>query len=753
MHNDEFDIEEDNAGAVYIERAISAVRRRLKSIILITAIGTAAAVYYASTLPNFYEAYAFVQIDPRKKTITNFDEIFSEFRDSNKHVDGEIEVVRSKPVLLDVIDKLALRQDPEFNPFCCSSSQNLAADSSNDAPQADGSDLKAPGMPASIEELLNGRTGRGGSAERDIVVSNLASQISVTRERTTLTLRIGAYSQDPAKAARIANALAEAYLRNQISVREKTATLASDLLAKKLRVLRKDVSKAEAEVERFKAKHKIFATEQESLGNNELSRLMEQTVFARNATAAARAKYNQAKRLLDNGYDSGNLEEVLNNQTITHLKDQLAKARRRAAEYATKYGPRHPDMKKAMADVKEAQNQVDAEVAREVSNIKNEYSVAAEKEKRLLADLSALKSRQSNTNEASIELADLERNAETSRQLYEALLLRYKATAKTIDLQLPDVKIIERADIPLNPSAPRRNRIIFVGFAASLGLALLLVLGREFLTSGLTRPEDAERALEIAHLSSLPAIDDAASQAASPVHALRMILAEPNGIYAEAIRSIRRELDVCVTSPSPRVIAIASALPEEQSDLIASNLAHHYALTRNRVLLIDADLRRANLTRRLAPARPTGLLEVLWHGMPAERAILRDQNTGLDFLPAMGPSPLEPASPELLASSRMHQLMASLKQSYDVIVFDVPPLLPVIDGRILVDYADQIVFAVTWRKTPKQLAKRAIRLLGANAEKLVGAVVNQVEQGALEDSQGFAMEPAKSRPGFRKHAA
>ena len=227
------------------------------------------------------------------------------------------------------------------------------------------------------------------------------------------------------------------------------------------------------------------------------------------------------------------------------------------------------------------------------------------------------------------------------------------------------------------------------------------------------------------------------------MHTLRMIVAEPRSAYAEAIRNIRRELDVKLAHLPSRVIAVASSLPGEGTETIASNIAHHYALTKNKVLLIDGDLRRASLTRRLAANRNSGLLEVLWHGSEPDSAILHDQSTGLHFLPAMGPSPLEPANPELLASPHMMHVLSQLRQQYDTIVFDVPPLLPVIDGRILADYADQIIFSITWRRTPKQLAKRALRLLGANNSKVAGVVVNEIEQSALEDAMGFSIHTSR----------
>lgn len=739
MVQDYDDYEEDEgASSALIERALSAVRRRLVLIGLLTAIGTGLATLYALTLQNYYAATAVVQVDPRQKSITNVDTVFADMKGDRASIESEVQLIRSKPLLLKVIKALNLRADPEFG-----GNGEFRADQS----------VQNTARPATVEDLLARKADQPGGPQRDYILANLDNQLAVRRVRNTLLIEIKAYSRSPEKAAQIANTLADVYLRDQIQSKKTAAGLASDLLEKKLATLRQELAKAETDVERFKGRHQIFEDGNLRLSRSELARLMEQTVNARNATAAARAKYEQAQSVLNSGRDNGDLADVLQSNTITRMKDELAKARRRRAELATKYGPRHPDMKQSIADVREAQRQLDGEINRLVSNVSNEYNVARAREQQLQADLAKLKSQQSATDEVSVELSELKRRAQNTRQVYEALLARYKTTAETQNLQLPDVRVVERANIALQPSGPNRKRFVILGLIGALGASLLLVLAIEFITPGISRPEDAERVLDVAHLSSMPAIDDRSGRGFNPTHALRMIIAEPHSAYSEAIRNIRRELDVTVASGPSRVIAVTSSLPEEGTETLASNIAHHYALTNNRVLLIDGDLRRGSLTRRLAAQRNSGLLEVLWHETSPDHAILKDQSTGLCFMPAMGPSPLEPASPELLASPHMARVLAHFKSQFDTIIIDTPPLLPVIDGRILADYADKIIFSITWRKTPKQLAKRALRLLGPNHVKVAGVVVNQISPDAFEDSLGFATHHNADESRQRKIAA
>lgn len=734
MVQDYDDYEEDEgAGLAYAERALSAVRRHLILIAMLTTLGTSLAAAYAWYSPSYYEATAVIKVDPRQKSITKVDGVFSDMRGDYASIESEVEVIRSKPLLKRVVDALDLRNDPEFMGRDTVKSPDLVTQRISDLISEDQKNW----APSSVEELLSRKSAEDQKPVRDYAVAVLADQISVRRVRNTLLIEIKAYAYSPDKAAKIANTLADVYLRDQIASKRQASTLASDLLEKKLKVLRRDLSQAEREVEQFKGKHGIYESGNLRLDSSELARLMEQTVHARNATAAARAKFEKARRVLDSGRDNGDLADVLQSSTIMRLKDQLTLARRKRAELATKYGPRHPAMKQSIADAAEAERQLNSEINRLVSNVSNEYEVARAREQELVSDLDKLKSRRSMTDEVAVTLSELKRKADHTRQIYEALLSRYKSTAETKNMQLPDVRIVERANIPLESAGPKRKRFVVLAFLFFLGASIMLVLAREFLTPGISRPQDAERVFEKAHLSSIPALDEHVLQTAPPSFALRMILADPRGTYAEAIRSIRRELDLHARSERCNVVGVASSLPGEGSETIASNIAHHYALTNKRVLLIDGDLRLGNLTQRLAPTRQSGLLELLWHGTEPDRAILRDQSTGLHFLPAMGPSPLEPASPELLGSPHMRHVLKMLRHQYDTIVIDMPPLLPVIDGRVLADYSDQIVFSITWRKTPKQLAKRAMRLLGVNQDKVAGVVVNQIDPAALDDSLGF----------------
>ncbi|KUO55570.1 MAG: hypothetical protein APF80_05415 [Alphaproteobacteria bacterium BRH_c36] len=721
--------DEDGEAGINPQRIISAVRRRWRIAAGIACSTTLIALTIALLIPNRYEASTTIQLDPRKKNVANLEGVVSDLNVDTAAIESEAEVIRSRQILLKVIDRLDLRNDPEFHRAGF---------------------IERLVLPLSSSET---KTGIGEHAteaadpvvpRRDEFATAFARNLKVERVRNTLLLEIQFTAADPDKAALIANTIADVYIHQQLAAKSEISETATNMLDGRLDALRKKVSDAETRVEAYKAEQNIFASEGQILSEKELARLMEQTVEARNRSAEMRARFERAKELRSSGRSTSAIADVLESHTVRLLKDKLADASRRRAELATRYGERHPEMVKVRAELGDAERQLEGEIASLISNLENEYAEAAAREAELLAGLEGKKREEANRRAANVRLNELEREAETSRQIYQVLLARYKQNAATQSLQLPDARIVEFADTPTQPAAPKRKQIVILAAAGGLALGLALILALEFATSGIGRPEEAEGLLALEHISSLPRFDYANDEPDDPLRATRLMIAAPSSGFAEAIRSLRREIDVRQIEPGPRIILIAASLPGEGASVVASNLAHYYAQTGNRVLLVDADLRRSNLTRQLAGRRSAGLAEALAGAVPPEHAILRDQLTNLHFLPATGGGPVASGHAELLASAAMPRVLGRLKGQFDTIIIDGPPLLPVIDTRVIADYADQIVFVMAWRRTPKQLARKAMKLLSVNADRIAGVVVNQVAADVLADDNGFELVSDKS---------
>lgn len=748
--DDEIEDEKPSGGRLTLERAISAVRKRIRIVLLMPVVFAMVVAVVVLAIPNRYDADALVQINPRNKVISNLDTVVSDLKGDVPTVESEVEIIRSRPVILQVIETLGLRNDPEF--VRKSTFDNfLESIGFAKAKKDELADRPAPIARDQIAEVLNPEQPGSSKPERDEVAVAFAERLKVVRVRTTMLIDIRFSASDATKAAKIANTVAETYLRQQIETKRRANAAATEILESKIEEMRGKVSESERKVEQWKARNNIFDSEGQILSEKQMARLMEQFVNARNATAEAKSRYEQAQKLARSGDSGTALADVLKSPTVQVLKDQLASARRKAAELATRYGPKHPELIKVQAEVGEAQSQLTAEIERLVVNLKNEYEVADGHERQLANNLAQMKEQQVDSKDASVELKELEREAATSKQLFEALLTRYKQTSGTQDFQLPDATIVEKADTPLFPASPKRKQLVAGAFAFGLLMAVGLSILMELMAPGVSRPEDIRHALAVDHLSSIPAIQSEAGGIGAD-KAVRMIVAEPAGVYAEAVRAARRELDGKRKRPGPHIVLVASALPNEGADIVASNLAHHYAMTGARVLLADADMRRQSLTQQLAPQRMLGFADQLIANRPIEGAVLRDGMTGLHFLPACAPGKLSGSLPELFASPVTSEALHRLRGSFDVVVLSAPPILPVSDTRILADYADQAVLVMTWQRTPKALARKALQSLGANQAKVAGVILTEVadeDERAVYPLLGRDIEGGISDPSQR----
>lgn len=317
-----------------------------------------------------------------------------------------------------------------------------------------------------------------------------------------------------------------------------------------------------------------------------------------------------------------------------------------------------------------------------------------------------------------------------SERVFASLVDQYGLSRR-----LSGAHIVTAAEPPRRPAGPKRIRIVAIVAVSGLALALAIALLLEREASLRTRK--VEEMLACPHMTSVPVIasnDDART----PARGARMIIADPQCPYAEAVRNACRELVRRGDGEASRVILVASALPGEGSELFASNVAHHFAVDGHEALLIDCDFRMKGLTRQLTPQNTSGLLDQIASKQPIENVILRDSLTGVHFLPASGPAPIPLTMPDALRSAEFSDAIASLKARFSTIVLAAPPLVPTMDACILAELADQIVFLTAWHRTPRALAKKALALLDGNQRKVVGAVLTDISEDGDAGVMSFA---------------
>jgi exopolysaccharide transport family protein len=732
---DTSDRDEDGEGAPAasalpsVAEALTILRKRAKLIAGLTLVLAGMAGGYAATLAPVYEAHATVLVDSRDKEIVKIDDVVEGLKTDTPTIESEVEIARSPLIAGRVIDEMGLHDDPELVGGSGLSLKRLLR---RIWPATAGT---GPLEPARTLERTTAAAGR----EAGAALGGFLSRLSTSRVRNTFLIAITFESRDPAKAAAIANAVAEAYIAEQVDSKIKTAEIASGWLERRIGELRERVFDAERLIEDHKAEHGIVDAEGFTLDEKQMARAMESLVLARAETASAKAKFLQARSLDPDGDGFEAVSDVLHSTTIGRLKEQYAKTTQAVADMGAKYGPRHPNMMRATAEMQDAKRQLGIEIRKVVQSLENEYKVAQSRESSLQSSMDAMKTGAGTTGQSTVRLRELQREAAAAREIYETFRKRVEETQQQQSLQLADSRVIGRAVAPGAPTGPKRLQIAVLGASAGLMLGLMLTVLLELMHPSFYRPEAIERDLALRHVASLPVLDAPRDMGLSPrsLESIRHIVVAPQSGFAEAVRSIRVEVDGRRAGRGADVVLVVSSMPNEGKSVVASNLAHHYALSGMKTLLVDADLRKAMLTRSFMPGAQHGLLEALIERASVRPDIVLEAATGLHFLPAASEGAPAAAAAELLSSPAMSRVLAALRAEFEIVVIDCPPLMPVVDARILADLADQILFVYRHGVTPRPLARKALKHLDPNAGKITGLVVNGVDPALLEAAGGY----------------
>ncbi len=386
--------------------------------------------------------------------------------------------------------------------------------------------------------------------------------------------------------------------------------------------------------------------------------------------------------------------------------------------------------------------QLGAEVAQEIAGVEAKWRTARGRETALRSTIAA-------QEEAAIAARDLgsrwellKRDAETAHALHASLLTQQMQTAVNSELAASNVRVVERAEMPEEPSSPSVPLNLAIGILGGLGLAAGAAFACEYFDSSVKSGEEVEDLLQLAPLATIPNFALARRSAAAAGLGARaggappqigdgpgpelVVLHEPWSVVSEAFRSLRTAVLFSSATAPPRVILVTSAGAGEGKTVSSLNLATTLADAGSRVLLVDVDLRRPSCHRALRIENEVGLSSFLSGQVPFEAAVRKLDAPNLEFVPA-GPTPPNPA--ELIGSARMREMLASLRSKYDFIVLDSPPTLPVTDSVVLAREVDGVVLVVKGHDTPRELVRRAKEMLVTAGAHMLGAVVNNVDLG------------------------
>ncbi len=692
------------------------LRRHVRTLAFGAVLGVIFALALLVLIQPQYTATTALMVDSREEKILN-DAIVAPFRPSSNAIASEAAVIVAPNVLKRVVDKLDLTKDHDF-----------------EAPP------RTPGMLGVAKAQLfmlfgvrprEANSGEGMSDDMIEVIEKLRKSIEVVPSQYTNLLQVNVTSQDPRKAARIANTLVDAYLDQQLEGRYNATRRATDWLKARLEEHKVKLRQSEERFERLRAKMDLVEKEGATLEEKQLVRLNEELIMARERTAEARAKYASVQdQATGRNFSDKQLSEFAQSTLITQLRTQLAQVIKDEDSLNSRFGYAHPAVVKVRAEKRGLGSQINDELRRVVAVLKNDLEIAKNREAALEQSLKAAAVRTSTQKGEYVHLRELQREAESDKALYEAMLQRMKMAATQESWKAADFRVVAEAVPPLTSSKPKTKVLALAGLGLGFGLGLGLTLLTELLDKTFKRARDVEAKLAIPHIVDVPLLPARQLSVGGPTrtpgqNAFHYTTQHVGSPFADAMLGMLSSLQSASRDAPIKTIMFTSATPGEGKSVVAANFAQMAARSGYKVLLICTDLRTPTVNWFGPTNEPKAdLVDYLNGKAEIEDTIARSDQNKIDLVPAAR-SAANAAS--LLASPRMDKLLEWAKANYDLVVLDTVAIVTCLDGRMLARRIDATVIVIEWLKTTVDLAKEAVDLLLKNDARIAGAVLNKVD--------------------------
>jgi polysaccharide biosynthesis transport protein len=709
---------------ITLREIFAMLRRRLRLIVTAAIFGTALATLAGHHVERQYTATAAVVIDPLDGQVLQIPGgADAKPTVSPEVLETQIALITSRTHLEPVMRRLGLLE-PEAAP---APRPDPVADALLALPEPlrglafrlPQTWLVAAGLADDASVDAAAEVPPGPRSVRQALVDHFRRDLDVRRASHAYVITISYTDPDPVVAAEVANAVAGSYVNSQLDHRRGAAERATQWLQERLDGLRDAVAHAEQAVAQYRAEQGLYGPGGRTFNEQKLIEVNRQLIALRAEQVGLEAKLRRARESRSVG-DADALAESLGSNFISNLRGQEAGLLRQQAELAPSHGPRHPTMVNLQAQIEEVRAKIRQEIDRAIRNLEDDLAVLANRDRMLVADLAAIERDQETVQQQELRLRELERQAEATREHYQAMLRRLKATQEQEGVLLPAARIISPAIAPEKPSTPGPRVFAMMGFTVSSMLGGFLALVLERLNRRVRSAAALEQELGVPVLGLMPRLPTREARR----DLVRYLVDKPLSEFAEAGRSIFLALELGPHGPRAPALLVGSALPEEGKSTLSLALAVSAASAGFKVLLVDLDLRRPGLSTRLTGNAPgSGLVDHVQGELPLQQLVQHDPRTGIDFIPA-GRSPAHPLT--LLQSPELRRMMEIVREAYDFVILDSAPLLAVAEARTAARLADRVVLATRWRQTDIGAVSQAVRVLLQVQAELAGCVLTDV---------------------------
>ncbi len=666
-----------------------------------------------------YEARTQLLIERDTRRQTSIDAVLDD-RSSGYYDDSfyltQYQIIRSRSLALrsvEALEKAGARENvPPAPGFSFSLSGLIGLAQSSMARMFARGASDAPAAAAAVQDTAADET-----AAQAAKVGRLLAGLTVVPVRNSSLVNLAFQSPDQKYAARAVNEIANQYRMRNLESRFLDTKEANDFLNEQLKEQRAKVEESEAALLRYRETHNAAAVDdRQNIVVQRLTELNAQVTRAKIERLDKEALYNQ---LLEVRKDGGRIDAipiVLSNEYIQKLKLEIASLEEQRTQMAAQYGPNWPPMKELAARIDAVKQRLGVEIDGVVNAVRNDFLAAKGKEDSLVGALNAQKGEAMGLDRKAVEYAALDREAAGNRQLYENLMQRTKETGVSGQFRSSNIEIVDPAEVPQWPILPNVPRDLLIAMLGGCLLAFGLVFSFEYFDSRIKSPDEIKAHLGLPFLGLVPNIS---------VKEGEQVLLGGRDVppaFAEAMKAIRTAVVFSSAEEGTRSVVVTSTAPHEGKTVISSNLAAALAQTEQRTLIIDADMRRPRIHDVFGWLQDPGLSNVLVGTVTLSDAIRKTSVPHLSVLTA-GHIPPNPA--ELLGAARFKDLVRELKQHYDWIVIDAPPVMAVTDAALVGHIATGVVFVVGAEMTSRRHAAVAVEQLMSAQAHFIGAVLNR----------------------------
>jgi len=568
----------------------------------------------------------------------------------------------------------------------------------------DESDIKAEENPAAWTET-------------DRLAANLTKNVQVRPVQGSQITAISYYSPNPEFAAQAANMYVKGYLEETLDMKLDATRRNLGWMTQKAEAERVNLQASEKRLQEFMVANNLVSIEDRAtILPEQFAQLGRDLVQAETRAKEQKLLYDKVRGVAGDLDAADSVLSTSESSTLDILRAQILRAEQNNMELASKYGEKHPLMLKAIADLNILKDRRREEITRITHKVGNQYELARSNENSIRAQLNMTKAEAMGLNEKYLQYSALKRELETNRELYNTLLGRIKDKSITGETRPVNIWVVENAKIPSAPVRPTFTLNMILGLVVGLCCGVGGAFLSERLDNRIKSPDNLDEILGVPTLGSVTIKRHAAAMN-------EIVRTSPRSEFAESYNALRTTLLLSSANTPPKRVLITSAIAGEGKSTTAVNLALAMAKTGSKVLLIDGDLRKANLHKIFKLSNKTGLSSYL-AGAVEERAVLnKGSHVNMTVITA-GPTPPNPY--ELLNSGRLALLLDNLKQDFDMVICDSPPVLSVSDPRVLSKYFDGVVLVTRADLTTYQMAQKCIRMLQHINARILGTFVNGI---------------------------